>query len=130
MKGKACGVCGKADGEVKQEFRTPNGRLASSAVSFSHSWVVPAKSCRDAEQCFMKTESIQLEKQINLNGQESKCYSVEPVLQCLPGCNPLKTTPVTVGFHCLPIGIFWEKTVDLKENTEAHVACHCTHQCA
>lgn len=47
MKGQTCGLCGKADGEVRQEFRMPNGRLANSAISYAHSWVEPAKSCRD-----------------------------------------------------------------------------------
>lgn len=40
-----------------------------------------------------------------VDGQESKCYSVEPVLRCLPGCLPVKTMPVTIGFHCLPTGM-------------------------
>ena len=47
MKGQTCGLCGKADGEVKQEYRTPNGRLTKNAVSYAHSWVLPAESCRD-----------------------------------------------------------------------------------
>ncbi len=47
MKGQTCGLCGKADGEVKQEYRTPNGRLTKNAVSYTHSWVLPAESCRD-----------------------------------------------------------------------------------
>lgn len=47
MKGQTCGLCGKADGEVRQEYRTPNGRLAKKAASYAHSWVVPAESCRD-----------------------------------------------------------------------------------
>ncbi|KAM8874526.1 vitellogenin-like isoform 2-T2 [Spinachia spinachia] len=47
MKGKTCGLCGKADGEVRQEYRTPNGRLTKNAVSYAHSWVLPALSCSD-----------------------------------------------------------------------------------
>lgn len=47
MKGQTCGLCGKADGQVRQEYRTPNGRLTKDTVSFAHSWVLPAKSCRD-----------------------------------------------------------------------------------
>lgn len=47
MKGQTCGLCGRADGEVRQEFRTPSGRLAKSAVSYAHSWILPAESCRD-----------------------------------------------------------------------------------
>ena len=52
----------------------------------------------------MKLESVQLERQVNIHGQESKCFSVEPVLRCLPGCFPVKTTTLTVGYHCLPVG--------------------------
>lgn len=52
----------------------------------------------------MKLESVKLEKQIMVHGQESKCYSVEPVLRCLPGCMPVRTTTVSVGYHCLPVG--------------------------
>lgn len=55
-------------------------------------------------ECYMKLESVKLEKQVILHGEESKCYSVEPVLRCLPGCLPLRTTTVTIGFHCLPAG--------------------------
>jgi hypothetical protein len=47
MKGQTCGLCGKADGEVREEYQTPNGRLASNSVSYAQSWVIPAESCRD-----------------------------------------------------------------------------------
>ena len=47
MKGKTCGLCGMADGEVRQEYRTPNGRVSRNAVSFAHSWTIPAESCKD-----------------------------------------------------------------------------------
>ena len=50
MKGQTCGVCGKADGEVRQEYRTPSGRLTKSSVSHAHSWVVPAESCADTNR--------------------------------------------------------------------------------
>ncbi|XP_073699923.1 vitellogenin-like [Garra rufa] len=137
MKGQTCGLCGKADGEIRQEYTTPSGYLTKSSVNFAHSWVLPAESCRDASQCRMKLESVKLEKQAILNGQESKCYSVEPVLRCLPGCAPIRTTPVTIGYHCLStdsnLNMFdgiYEKSVDLRETTDAHVACRCTEQCA
>ncbi|KAM7387895.1 hypothetical protein PAMP_024106 [Pampus punctatissimus] len=139
MKGQTCGLCGKADGEVRQEYRTPNGRLTKNAVSYAHSWVLPAESCRDTTECRMKLESVQLQKQTNLHGQDTKCYSVEPVLRCLPGCFPVKTTSVTVGFHCLPsdsavnrpesLNSIYGNSVDLRETTEAHLACSCTAQC-
>lgn len=47
IKGQTCGLCGKADGEIRQEYRTSNGRVTRNAVSFAHSWVLPAESCRD-----------------------------------------------------------------------------------
>ncbi|KPP59788.1 vitellogenin 1-like, partial [Scleropages formosus] len=102
MKGKVCGLCGKADGEVRQEYQAPSGRQIMSAVSFGHSWVLAAESCRDASECRLRQESVMLDKPVTLHGQASKCYSTEPVLQCLPECKPVKTTPVTVGFHCVP----------------------------
>ncbi|KAM6938693.1 vitellogenin-2-like [Lycodopsis pacificus] len=139
MRGQTCGLCGKADGEIRQEFQSPNRRLTMTAVSFAHSWVLPGKSCRDASECFMKLESVKLEKQVNLHGQESKCYSVEPVLRCLPGCVPVRSTAVTVGYHCLPVGtnlnrsdqgMIFEKSIDLRDEAEAHLACRCPAQCA
>ncbi|ROL40725.1 Vitellogenin [Anabarilius grahami] len=137
MKGQTCGLCGKADGEIGQEYTTPSGYLTKSSVSFAHSWVLPAESCRDASQCRMKLESVKSEKQAILNGQESKCYSVEPVLRCLLGCEPIRTIPVTIGYHCLStdsnLNMFdgiYEKSVDLRETTDAHMACRCTEQCA
>ncbi|XP_034529933.1 vitellogenin 2 [Notolabrus celidotus] len=140
MRGQTCGLCGKADGEVRQEYRTPNTRLTKDAVSYAHSWVVAGKSCREDYGCYMKLESVKLEKQVLLHGEESKCYSVEPVLRCLPGCMPVRTTPVTIGYHCLPIDTnlsrsegmnsIYEKSVDLRETAEAHLACRCTAQCA
>ncbi|XP_060933408.1 vitellogenin-1-like [Limanda limanda] len=134
MKGQTCGLCGKADGEVQQEYRTPNGRLTKNAVSYAHSWVLPAESCRDTTECRMKLESVQLQKQLNINGQDSKCFSVEPVLRCLPGCFPVKTTAVTVGFHCQPADSavsaqIFDNSVDLRETAEAHLACSCTARC-
>ncbi|XP_063057816.1 vitellogenin-like isoform X2 [Engraulis encrasicolus] len=137
MRGQVCGLCGKADGETRQEYSTPSGYQTESPVSFAHSWVLSAESCRDSTECRMKLESVKLEKQINVNGQDSKCYSVEPVLRCLPGCLPLKTMPVTVGYHCLPIesssldlDSINEKSVDLRETAEAHMACQCNARCA
>ncbi|KAI4828435.1 hypothetical protein KUCAC02_022529 [Chaenocephalus aceratus] len=140
MKGQTCGLCGKADGEDRQEFRTPNTRVTKDAVSYAHSWMVAGKSCLDESGCYIKLESVKLEKQVMLFGQESKCYSVEPVLRCLTGCMPVRTTPVTVGYHCLPVdsnlnvseslSSISEKSIDLRETAVAHLACRCTPQCA
>nr|AVA30492.1 vitellogenin Aa [Scatophagus argus] len=140
MKGQTCGICGRADGEVRQEYRTPNGRVTKNAVSYAHSWVLPAESCRDTTECRMKLESVQLEKQMIFHGEDSKCFSVEPVLRCLPGCFPVKTTAITVGYHCVPADFnlnhsegqssIYEESTDLRESAEAHLACSCTAQCA
>ncbi|CDQ61386.1 unnamed protein product [Oncorhynchus mykiss] len=69
MKGQ---ICGKADGEVRQEYHTPSGCLTNSPVSFTHSWVLPSENCRDKSvyillhpsipKCHMKIESVKLEK--------------------------------------------------------------------
>uniref|UniRef100_A0A3P8W3Z2 Vitellogenin-2-like n=1 Tax=Cynoglossus semilaevis TaxID=244447 RepID=A0A3P8W3Z2_CYNSE len=138
MRGQTCGICGNADGEIRQEFVTPNQRVTKNAASFAYSWVLSGKSCRDATECHMKLESVKLEKQIMVHGQESKCYSVEPVLRCLPGCMPVRTTTVSVGYHCLPasmnrpekLSIISQKSIDVHETAEAHLACRCTPQCA
>lgn len=136
MKGKTCGLCGKADGEVRQDYRAPNGRLARNSVSFALSWILPAESCKDNTECRMKYESIQLEKKINVHGEDSTCFSVEPVLRCLPGCSPVKTTSVNVGFKCFAddssrdLSNIFDESVDVRESTEAHLACSCSPQCS
>lgn len=68
-------------------------------------------------ECRIKLESVELEKQAVVYGQESRCFSVEPVLRCLPGCVPVKTTSVTVGFHCVAAGEF------------TPASCHPTKSC-
>ncbi|XP_053712740.1 vitellogenin-2-like [Synchiropus splendidus] len=139
MRGQTCGLCGKADGEIKQEYRTPNERITKNAVSFAHSWVVPSETCRDSSECLMKLESVKMTKPFLLHGQQSTCYSVEPVMRCLPGCMPVRTTPVTVGYHCMPsdatvnsdsLSSIYEKSVDVSETTDAHLACRCNAQCS
>ncbi|KAM9831430.1 vitellogenin 2 [Neosynchiropus ocellatus] len=135
MRGQTCGLCGKADGEIRQEYRTPNERITKNAVSFAHSWVVPSETCRDSSECLMKHESVKMTKTFLLHGQESKCYSVEPVMRCLPGCTPVRTMPVNVGYHCMPSDAdslisFYEKSADVSETTDAHLACRCNAQCS
>ncbi|RXN18031.1 vitellogenin Ab [Labeo rohita] len=113
MKGQTCGLCGKADGEIRQEYTTPSGFLTKSSVSFAYSWVLPAESCRDASQCHMRLETVKLENK--------------------------RTSHITVGFFCLPsnfrlnhsasLSSSYEKTEDLRETAEAHMACHCTEEC-
>ncbi|KAL1006281.1 hypothetical protein UPYG_G00070210 [Umbra pygmaea] len=104
MRGKTAGICGKADGEIRQEYKTPSGRQTKSSVSFAHSWVLASVSCQDKSECRLKLESVKLDRQVTLEGKKSKCFSVEPVLRCLPGCVPVRTTLVTIGYHCLPYG--------------------------
>lgn len=49
MKGKTCGICGRGDGEMKQEYQTPNGYVAEDYVSFAHSWIIPGEGCGTSE---------------------------------------------------------------------------------
>lgn len=63
-------------------------------------------------ECYMRLESVKLEKSAIVHGQESKCFSVEPVLRCLPGCDAVKTIIVDVGYHCLSAGESQNITAD------------------
>uniref|UniRef100_A0A8C3DXC8 Uncharacterized protein n=1 Tax=Corvus moneduloides TaxID=1196302 RepID=A0A8C3DXC8_CORMO len=136
MAGKMCGLCGKYDAECEQEYRMPNGYVAKDAVSFGHSWILEEKPCRGA--CKLRRSFVKLEKTVQLTGVESKCYSTEPVLRCLKGCSPTKTTPVTVGFHCLPADSatsltdkqtkFDQKSEDMQDTVDAHTACSCENE--
>ncbi|NWQ87284.1 VIT2 protein, partial [Burhinus bistriatus] len=136
MAGKMCGICGKYDAECEQEYRMPNGYLAKDAVSFGHSWILEEKPCTGA--CKLRRSFVKLEKTVQLVGVESKCYSTEPVLRCMKGCSATKTTPVTVGFHCLPADSatsltdkqakFDQKSEDMQDTVEAHIACSCENE--
>ncbi|NWV22764.1 VIT2 protein, partial [Origma solitaria] len=136
MAGKMCGLCGKYDAECEQEFRMPNGYVAKNAVSFGHSWILEEKPCRGA--CKLRRSFVKLEKTVQLAGVESKCYSTEPVLRCTKGCSATKTTPVTVGFHCLPADSatsltdkqmkFDQKSEDMQDTVDAHTACSCENE--
>ncbi|NWR93798.1 VIT2 protein, partial [Furnarius figulus] len=136
MAGKMCGICGKYDAESEQEYRMPNGYVAKNAVSFGHSWILEEKPCRGV--CKLRRLFVKLEKTVQLAGVESKCYSTEPVLRCLKGCIATKTTPVTVGFHCLPADSatsltdkqtkFDQKSEDMQDTVDAHIACSCENE--
>ncbi|NXU30575.1 VIT2 protein, partial [Thalassarche chlororhynchos] len=136
MAGKMCGICGKYDAECEQEYRMPNGYLAKDAVSFGHSWILEEKPCTGA--CKLRRSFVKLEKTVQLAGVESKCYSTEPVLRCMKGCSATKTTPVTVGFHCLPADSatslmdkqmkFDQKSEDMQDTVDAHIACSCENE--
>ncbi|NXN97017.1 VIT2 protein, partial [Rhinopomastus cyanomelas] len=133
MAGKTCGLCGKYDAECEREFQMPNGYLAKDPVSFGHSWVLEEKPCTGA--CKLRRSFVKLDKTVQILGVESKCYSTEPVLRCRKGCSATKTTPVTVGFHCLPADSatsltdkqtkFDQKSEDTRDTVEAHIACSC-----
>ncbi|XP_051652072.1 vitellogenin-2-like [Manacus candei] len=133
MAGKMCGICGKYDAECEEEFRMPNGYVAKNAVSFGHSWILEEKPCRGV--CKLRRSFVKLEKTVQLAGVESKCYSTEPVLRCMKGCSATKTTPVSVGFHCLPADSatsltdkqtkFDQKSEDMQDTVDAHIACSC-----
>ncbi|NWU85272.1 VIT2 protein, partial [Onychorhynchus coronatus] len=133
MAGKMCGICGKYDAECEEEYRMPNGYVAKNAVSFGHSWILEEKPCRGV--CKLRRSFVKLEKTVQLAGVESKCYSTEPVLRCMKGCSATKTTPVTVGFHCLPADSatsltdkqmkFDQKSEDMQDTVDAHIACSC-----
>ncbi|NXE21647.1 VIT2 protein, partial [Ardeotis kori] len=136
MAGKMCGICGKYDAESEQEYRMPNGYLAKDAVSFGHSWILEEKSCTGA--CKLRRSFVKLEKTVQVVGVDSKCYSTEPVLRCMKGCSVTKTTPVTVGFHCLPADSatsltdkqtkFDQKSEDIQDTVDAHIACSCENE--
>ncbi|NWU50177.1 VIT2 protein, partial [Dromas ardeola] len=136
MSGKMCGICGKYDAECEEEYRMPNGYLAKDAVSFGHSWILEEKPCTGA--CKLRRSFVKLEKTVQLAGVDSKCYSTEPVLRCMKGCSATKTTPVTVGFHCLPADSatsltdkqtkFDQKSEDMQDTVDAHIACSCENE--
>ncbi|NXX47124.1 VIT2 protein, partial [Tricholaema leucomelas] len=136
MAGKTCGICGKYDAECEQEYRMPNGYLAKDAVSFGHSWILEEKTCTGA--CKLQHSFVKLEKTVQIVGVESKCYSTEAVLRCVKGCSATKTTPVTVGFHCLPADSatsltdkqtkFDQKSEDMQATVDAHTACSCENE--
>ncbi|XP_014794496.1 PREDICTED: vitellogenin-2-like [Calidris pugnax] len=136
MAGKMCGMCGKYDAECEEEYRMPNGYVAKDAVSFGHSWILEEKPCTGA--CKLRHSFVKLEKTVQLAGVESKCYSTEPVLRCMKGCSATKTTPVTVGFHCLPADSatsltdkqtkFDQKSEDMQDTVDAHIACSCENE--
>uniref|UniRef100_A0A674IYL4 Uncharacterized protein n=1 Tax=Terrapene triunguis TaxID=2587831 RepID=A0A674IYL4_9SAUR len=133
MAGKTCGICGKYDAENKQEFQMPSGYVAKNAVSFGQSWILSEKPCAGA--CKLQRSLVKLEKTIRLEGEDSKCYPVEPVLRCMKGCSATQTTPVSVGFHCLPADSaaslvegqmkLDQKSEDIQDTVEAHTACSC-----
>ncbi|KAM5148118.1 vitellogenin-A2-like [Mantella aurantiaca] len=125
MRGKMCGLCGRYDDETEQEFRTPDGSAAKDADSFGHSWILAEEACSGS--CKLKRSMKKIEKP---EYEESKCYSIHPVLSCAEGCTPTSITPVSVSMHCrsseLEEGqILADLPEDITESFDAHTSCSC-----
>ncbi|NXC47360.1 VIT2 protein, partial [Penelope pileata] len=133
MAGKTCGICGKYDAEKKMEYQTPSGYVAKDAVSFAQSWVVPEDPCAGA--CKLQRKFVNIQKPVAFDKKASKCFSMEPVLQCAEGCSATRTVPVSVGFHCVPSDStldpaeeparLGQKPEDAVGAVAAHTACSC-----
>ncbi|XP_043859047.1 vitellogenin-2-like [Dromiciops gliroides] len=136
MIGKTRGLCGQANAETTQEFQMPSGYTAKDAVSFARSWVLTDGSCSRA--CSFQHQFMRLEKTIYLEGENSSCSSVQPVLRCLKGCRAVQTITALVGFHCLPIDSdahfpialtrLEQKSEDVEEKIEVPTQCSCDEQ--
>ncbi|POI35129.1 hypothetical protein CIB84_001119, partial [Bambusicola thoracicus] len=100
MRGKTCGVCGNNDREKHNELLMPNHKLAHSCSAFVHSWILLEETC--AGGCKLQRSYVKLNRNPTIDGEESTCYSVDPVLKCMKDCTPIEKTSVKVGFHCFP----------------------------
>ncbi|XP_053549158.1 LOW QUALITY PROTEIN: vitellogenin-like [Bombina bombina] len=137
LQGKTCGLCGNSDGQLQNDFLKPDHKKAKSCNSLVHSWMLPDNSCSGS--CALSRQFVMLENHL-LDEQESSCYSLEPVLQCVKGCNPTETSPVKVAFHCLPKDSAirledWhirptEISEDFTGEVDAHINCVCATECA
>ncbi|NWS50984.1 VIT2 protein, partial [Chunga burmeisteri] len=136
MAGKTCGICGKYDAEKEREYRMPSGYLAKDAVSFGQSWIISEDSCAGA--CKLQRKFVKIEKPVAFEKAAAKCFSMEPVLRCVEGCSATRTVPVSMGFHCVPVGESVEqmegqirldqKSEDVVSTVSAHTACSCQQQ--
>ncbi|XP_036610354.1 vitellogenin-2-like isoform X2 [Trichosurus vulpecula] len=133
MIGKTRGLCGQANAETIQEFQMPSGYIAKDAVSFARSWVLTDGPCSRA--CSFQHQFVRLEKTIYLQGENSSCSSVQPVLRCPKGCRAAQTITTLVGFHCLPTDSdayfavapsrLELKSEDAEEKIEVPTRCSC-----
>ncbi|KAM4642191.1 vitellogenin-1-like [Discoglossus pictus] len=117
LKGKTCGICGNSDGQRQNDLLKPNQQKARSCNSLVHSWMLPDNSCSGS---MLARKFVMLENHL-IEEQELTCYSLEPVLQCVKGCNPIATNPVRVAFHCLPKGTCLQEPnlpVPLRDQTD------------
>ncbi|NXT03903.1 VIT1 protein, partial [Prunella fulvescens] len=140
MRGKTCGVCGNNDREKENELLMPNHRLAHSCSAFVHSWVLLEETCSGG--CKLQRSYVKLNRNPTIAGEESTCYSVDPVLKCMKDCTPIEKAPVKVGFHCFPketaVSLLeWQKSSDKKsaaedvvESVDADIDCTCTGSCS
>ncbi|NXO73804.1 VIT1 protein, partial [Phainopepla nitens] len=140
MKGKTCGVCGNNDREKENELFMPNHRLAHSYSAFIHSWVLLEEACSGG--CKLQRSYVKLNRNPTIDGEESTCYSVDPVLKCMKDCTPIEKASVKVGFHCFPketaVSLLeWQKSSDKKsafedtvESVDADIDCTCTGSCS
>ncbi|KAM6128684.1 LOW QUALITY PROTEIN: vitellogenin-1-like [Phoenicopterus ruber ruber] len=140
MRGKTCGVCGNNDREKHNELLMPNHKLAHSCPAFVHSWVLLEETCSGG--CKLQRSYVKLNRNPTIDGEESTCYSVDPVLKCMKDCTPIEKTSVKVGFHCFPKDtavslLEWQRSSDKKsacedvvESVDADIDCTCTGDCS
>ncbi|NWX52403.1 VIT1 protein, partial [Steatornis caripensis] len=140
MRGKTCGICGNNDREKHNELLLPNHKLAHSCSAFVHSWVLLEETCSGG--CKLQRSYVKLNRSPIIDGEESTCYSVDPVLKCMKDCTPVEKTSVKVGFHCFPKDtalslLEWQRSSDKKsasedvvESVDADIDCTCTGDCS
>ncbi|XP_017680339.1 PREDICTED: vitellogenin-1-like [Lepidothrix coronata] len=140
MRGRTCGVCSNNDREKHNELLMPNHRLAHSCSAFVHSWVLLEETCSGG--CKLQRSYVKLNRNPTIDGEESTCYSVDPVLKCMKDCTPIEKTSVKVGFHCFPketaVSLLeWQRSSDKKsasedvvESVDADIDCTCTGDCS
>ncbi|NXJ51847.1 VIT1 protein, partial [Spizaetus tyrannus] len=140
MRGKTCGVCGNNDREKHNELLMPNHKLAHSCSAFVHSWILLEETCSGG--CKLQRSYVKLNRKPTIDGEESTCYSVDPVLKCMKDCTPIEKTSVKVGFHCFPRDtavslLEWQRSSDKKsasedvvESVDADIDCTCTGDCS
>ncbi|NXG06317.1 VIT1 protein, partial [Sakesphorus luctuosus] len=140
MRGKTCGVCSNNDREKHNELLMPNHRLAHSCSAFVHSWVLLEETCSGG--CKLQRSYVKLNRNPTIDGEESTCYSVDPVLKCMKNCTPIEKASVKVGFHCFPketaVSLLeWQRSSDKKsasedvvESVDADIDCTCTGDCS
>ncbi|NWQ60813.1 VIT1 protein, partial [Neopipo cinnamomea] len=140
MRGRTCGVCSNNDREKHNELLMPNRRLAHSCSAFVHSWVLLEETCSGG--CKLQRSYVKLNRNPTIDGEESTCYSVDPVLKCMKDCTPVEKTAVKVGFHCFPketaVSLLeWQRSSDKKsasedvvESVDADIDCTCTGDCS